>query len=121
MDWRLRASPLAQHLVNTQFRCRPKTVLHRPQDTVNMMPVALKLENGIHHVLQYFRPGYHTIFGNMPDQKYRRRTLFSKAQKAPLYTPLPAKHSPALIQYGRNARFVWNPQLPDQAVVPLFA
>ena len=45
------------------------------------MAVAFKLENCIHHMLEYLRTCDLAVFGNMPDQENRSIALFRKAEQ----------------------------------------
>ena len=47
------------------------------------MPVSLKIEHSIHHMLKYARTCDRSFLGNMTDYKYSYISAFCKLQKSP--------------------------------------
>ena len=60
---------LLMHLEQAQFVGRAKPIFDGPQDTVGIVPVALKGQHRVYHVFQNARPGQRAFFGDMADQE----------------------------------------------------
>ena len=70
-----------QHLVDTQFRSTSESVLDAAQDAIHIMLVTLKLDNGIHNMLQYLRSRQGSLLIDMAYQDNRNATGLGKAEK----------------------------------------
>src|SRR5688500_1868097 len=70
---------IGPHFVDSQLGSAPKSVFEGPEDAVGIVPVAFKLQYGIHHMLQYFRACNTSVFGDMANQEYRNIHVFGKA------------------------------------------
>ena len=51
--------------------CGAKPVFYGSQDPETIMALALKVENGIHHVFQHPRPCNIALLGHVPNNKGR--------------------------------------------------
>ena len=49
----------------------PEAVFERTEDPVGIVAVAFKLQNRIHHVLEYLGACNRSVFGDVADQEYR--------------------------------------------------
>src|SRR5690606_40010836 len=64
-----------------QFGSGPETVFDCPQNAVHVVPVALKLQYRINHMLEYFGTGDGAVFRDMPHNKHGRTGLFCETQQ----------------------------------------
>ncbi|CDW71625.1 UNKNOWN [Stylonychia lemnae] len=69
------------HFINAHFVGAAETVLGGAQQAVDVVAVAFKLQDRVHHMLQDLRPRQTSLFGNMPDHKYRHIGFLRKAQE----------------------------------------
>ena len=73
--------PAARHLKDANLIGGTKAVFHRAQDAELMTPLALKIKDGVHHMLHHARPGNLAVLGDMADQNDRHAALFGKGDQ----------------------------------------
>ena len=70
-----------QHLIDAQFRSTSESVLDASQDAIHIMLVTLKLDNGIHNMLQNLRSRQGSFLIDMSYQDNRNATGLGKTEK----------------------------------------
>ena len=70
-----------QHLVDAEFRSASESVLDASQDAVHIMLITLKLDDGIHNMLQNLRTSQGSLLVNMSDQDNRDTAGLGKSQE----------------------------------------
>ncbi|MNM56652.1 hypothetical protein D3C81_678290 [compost metagenome] len=69
------------HAEHTQLVDRAKAVLHRPQQAQAAIGLALEIQHGVDHVLEYPRAGQRAFLGHVADQEDRRAALLGVAHQ----------------------------------------
>ena len=64
--------PDCLHFKHANFMRRTEAVLDRPQNAVDVVPLALEVEHGIHHVLHDPRAGDDALLGDVSDDQNRQ-------------------------------------------------
>ena len=70
-----------QHLIDAEFRSASESVLDASQDAVHIMLITLKLDDGIHNMLQNLRTSQGSLLINMSDQDNRDTAGLGKSQE----------------------------------------
>ena len=75
------AQPVLPHLVDAQLRSAAETVLDAAEDAVDVVLVALELDDGIDDMLQYFGAGQRTLLVDVANEQHRHSASFCKMQE----------------------------------------
>ena len=86
--------PACGHLEDSELVRRPEAVLHRAQDAMRVVPVALELEHAVDEVLEHARARDGAVLGHVPDEDGRDARLLRHAKQAPGAPRAPAPPSP---------------------------
>ena len=73
--------PVAGHLEDAELVRRAEAVLHRAQDAVRAVAVALELEHAVDEVLEHARPGDRAVLRHVADEEDRDAALLGDAQE----------------------------------------
>ena len=99
-----RMEAIGAHLVDAHFISTSEAVLQGAQDAVGVLAVALELEDGVHHVLQQFRPGDLSLLGDMSDEEHGDAGFLSQGHEVGGRLPDLGDGTGHGIQMGRGER-----------------
>ena len=75
------AEPVLLHFIDAQFGCRAEAVFHCTEDSVHIVLVSLKLNHGIHDVLQNLRTCKGAFLVDMADENHGDAARLGKAEQ----------------------------------------